>query len=324
MNSMIFDSRDEGSKADDPTHSPVATSSHRMSDNKRAAPEPVKLECPICYFSLGERGIVLCIITSCRPVVHYICTGCIAKHGKPECPICKDPLGDVVPLPANLFEGDDEALAAHSQATKRFRKEVRPAARQPAAVAPPPANNPHTAVAVPQFSRPMPVVVASQSRDVDVPPFMSQSDVERHIFSIALELVRPIIMRRERPPAFGDFVTLPQTFDPDSEWPYAVRAADYPGRFLSVPLMLDSQFPEYRFSLTGRPLERGRKGGRRVFFCLELHTSTVPQEVIDNLASFMRCIDAFRHQLAHWLRAIHCAKHICVFERNDRAPIGFE
>jgi hypothetical protein len=29
-------------------------------------------------------------------------------------------------------------------------------------------------------------------------------------------------------------------------------------------------------------------------------------------------------ELAHWLRAIHCAKHICVFERNDRAPLGFD
>jgi hypothetical protein len=85
-----------------------------------------RFECPVCFDKTGMvPGIVPCVITTCRPVAHTICLRCWDKllslqaDGKrPQCPTCRQPAAEVLPIAALVDEKADPD-AARQLATVR-------------------------------------------------------------------------------------------------------------------------------------------------------------------------------------------------------------
>jgi len=85
----------------------------REDEDTRALYTP-QWECPLCMDELGrDAGLVPCVITSCRPVAHLVCYTCAQndtlRNGAP-CPLCRTPIGVVLPIGA-LVDDDADAVA---------------------------------------------------------------------------------------------------------------------------------------------------------------------------------------------------------------------
>lgn len=70
-------------------------------------------ECMVCMDALGvDAGLVPCVITSCAPVAHLVCYSCAQdeslRNGAP-CPLCRKPIGGVLPIGALVNEEADDA-----------------------------------------------------------------------------------------------------------------------------------------------------------------------------------------------------------------------
>lgn len=263
-----------------------------MSGEKRSADAiGVRLSCPICLDSLGDPGLVLCIITSCRPVVHYICNGCIKQlpvnaSGKALCAECRAPVGAIVPLPAALVDGDAAAQTEHGAAVKRLRQS------EPGAAALPPPRLAHVVFPV-QAALPVPAAAV-----VPAPParLAGQDLIPELIADIGIATVQEVVTRRAGPPEYGDVLFIGKERD-YARWPDTLSYAEYPRSFRHMVACVNAQFPAYRFTLAQRSMRGNHGGDSNAFFCLEAHTSTVPQSVDDRLGNMMVRFGALRPNL---------------------------
>lgn len=103
---------------------PATTSTQTPPDD---APEPplkrprtITWECPVCLDELGEtRGLVPCLVVSCKPVPHSICLDCHARlveAKRTQCPVCSVEMSVCVPVFDLIPKSDDEALRKASAA----------------------------------------------------------------------------------------------------------------------------------------------------------------------------------------------------------------
>lgn len=130
--------------SDDERSAMVARGKRAREDDDSSSEERLykpMLSCPYCFEKLGcASGLVICAITTCRPILHLVCEACVPKlpkvNGASVCGLCRQPAGSIVPLGSLLDErGDEKAGASLQQAVKRVRAdEVR--APQPVMIAP--------------------------------------------------------------------------------------------------------------------------------------------------------------------------------------------
>jgi hypothetical protein len=122
-------------KIDDEPHASQRVVKKRVHDDDDESSEErlykPTLSCPYCFDKLGcVSGLVLCAITSCRPVLHLVCEACVPKlpkiNGAATCGVCRQPVGSIVPLGSLLDEQrDGKAGASLEQAVKRVRSDER-------------------------------------------------------------------------------------------------------------------------------------------------------------------------------------------------------
>lgn len=82
----------------------TAAISHSTSD-KETFLYAVGWECVVCCAKLGfTRGVVPCVITSCKTIAHIVCSKCAT--GLKLCPLCREPCGKI--LPVGVFIDDQK------------------------------------------------------------------------------------------------------------------------------------------------------------------------------------------------------------------------
>lgn len=247
-----------------------------VGEKRKAEREPVPtllLQCPVCMDELGVTpGMVMCIITSCRPVVHYICAKCEPELRQRVCPTCRAPIGAVVPLPSQAVANDRLADDAHARAVKRLKDsepapvvsvrkaEPVPAPRQalPASVRPLPRPRPPPPISLQQY----------QAAQAALPP---EDELRVLRLSFMLEKVRVVVNARvNRPLAQGDVIRITQKDMPRS----ACQDRQYTIRGEALTHILDSlneQFPQYEFRGPRYHTTNGLRTGSTCYIAVEMH-----------------------------------------------------